>query len=409
MSDIYRALSQIKISKRINEASTSFTVTLKTPLDPDEYDTGSTLEYVITDNTLKEGHIAIQGIVETLDTDYTDNNKIWGLGGRDMGRLLVKQGYKLDSVDTETETASTYTVMELLEIILTNTGITIGRGQKQLNKVITLTTDGKAINRYCGSWTTKQDAINQLFAQYIRFSGAKQFKWYIDFAGQFRWFELNSNRGRTTYFFEDDTRIINFKPKKDATGILNDFIGYYGPEEDQTSVHLTSSTSITTYGLCPAEPITETNYTQAEMTERLQRELDQKSVPIYTASLELVGIHHIEPGTQIEFPNNAKYSDITWTVVDWSLNINENAQHTTSLGLSTDQSAISITNEFEAVQSIAKKEVNDAKAMTGIVTSVPTDGSSDRCNVWFSNAGGSGSGAVASVRNVSGDFRFVGT
>lgn len=407
MSDIYEALSQLKISKRINEAATNFTVTLKTPLDPDEYDTGSTLEYVITDNTLKEGHIALQGIVETLDTDYTDNNKIWGVGGRDMGRLLVKQGFKLDSVDIETETPTTYTVMELLESILTNTGITIGRGQKALNKIITLTNDGEATNRYCGSWNTKQDAINQLFAQYIRFSGAKQFKWYIDFAGQFRWFELSDRAGKT-YFFEDDDKILNFKPKKDATGILNDFTGYYGPEEDQTSIHLTNSTSITTYGLCPAEPITEHNYTQAEMTERLQRELDQKSVPIYTASLELEGIHHIEPGTQIEFPNNAKYDDVTWTVVDWGLNVNDNAKHTTSLGLSTDNSAISITNEFEAVQSIAKKEVNDAKAMAGIVTSVPTDGSSDRCNIWIGNAGGSGSGVVASVRNVSGDFKLVG-
>jgi hypothetical protein len=141
------------------------------------------------------------------------------------------------------------------------------------------------------------------------------------------------------------------------------------------------------------------------MTDRLNWELSRKCVPIYTATLELNGVHIIEPGSQIEFPNNAKYSSVTWTVVDWKLS-SENGKNTTTLGLSTDESAISLVNEYEAIQAIAKKEVQDNKAMTGIVTSV-SDGGSDRMNVWFANAGGNSSGVVASVRNLCGEFRSV--
>jgi len=395
MSDTIDVIKEFDISTRINEGLTSFNITFNTPLDPNEYVTGSAFEFVITNNTLDNEFVAITGIVESVERKSKDGNRIYGITGRDKGRLLIKQPFSLDS---DTTTPTTYTVEELLLLILSNTGITIGRGQTPLSKIITLTTNGEEVNRYCGSWSTKQEAINQLFAQYIRFSGAQQFRWHIDYGGNFRWFELNTDRGSKTYIFEDDDRLIDFTVKEDATNIINDVTGFYGEEEDQTSIHLTNTASITKYSLCIAAPITETNMTATEITEKLQKELDQKCVPIYTATLELDDFYSIEPGSQIEFPNDPYYSTITFTVVDWKATKSPDGSRRTTLNLTSDESVISIANEFDVIQATVKKEVADNRAMTGIITDIP-DGSSDRCNVWFSNAGGSGSGAVASVQS----------
>lgn len=397
MNDMYRALARITISKRINEASTSFTVQLKNPLDPDEYDTGETFEYTILDNTLPEGHAVISGLIETVDIDQKDGNKIWGLEGRDKGLKLTTSKYNVDATE---ENHTEHTVLEWLNLILEGTTITIGRGQVALSKIIKLTTDGQATNSFTGNWTTKEDAINHLFAQYIRFSGAKQFKWYVDLAGNFRWFELQSRQGSPLQFFENDNRVIDFKAKKTATGILNDFTGYYGQEEDQTSVHLQNTASITKYGLRPADPVTRTDYTQEEMTYYLQAELDRKSKEIYTGTLELAGMQLIETGTRLQFPDHGKYSGVVWTVVDQTFTI-EPGRITTSLGVSTDDSAISMTNDFDAVYAIAKKEVNDNKAVVAVVTNIPTSG--DRCDVWM--AGPEGSGVVVNIRNPGGNWR----
>jgi len=397
MNDIYRALARITISKRINEGSTSFTVQLKNPLDPDEYDTGETFEYTIIDNTLPEGHAVISGLIEDVDIDQKDNNKIWGLSGRDKGLELTTTKYSVDSTE---ENHTEHTVEEWLDLILEDTTITIGRGQAALSKVIKLTTDGQATNKFTGNWSTKEEAINQLFAQYIRFAGAKQFKWYVDFGGFFRWFELQTDRGVILQFFENDDRVLDFKAKKTARGILNDFTGYYGPEEDQTSIHLQNSASITKYGLRPADPITRTDFTADEMTYYLQSELDRKSKEIYTGTLELAGMVLIEPGIRLQFPDHGKYSGVVWTVVDQTFTI-EPGRITTTLGVSTDDSAISLTNDYDAVYAIAKKEVEDNKAVVAVVTNVPTSG--DRCDVWM--AGPEGSGVVVNIRNPGGNWR----
>jgi len=397
MNDIYRALARITISKRINEGSSSFNVQLKNPLDPDEYDTGETFEYTIIDNTLPEGHAVINGLIEDVDIDQKDNNKIWGLAGRDKGLELTTSKYTVDSTE---ENHIEHTVEEWLDLILDGTTITIGRGQVALSKVIKLTTDGQATNKFTGNWSTKEEAINHLFAQYIRFAEAKQFKWHVDFGGFFRWFELQSERGVVLQFFENDDRVLDFKAKKTAKGILNDFTGYYGPEEDQTSIHLQNTASRTKYGLRPADPITRTDFTADEMTYYLQSELDRKSKEIYTGTLELAGMVLIEPGTRLQFPDHGKYSGVVWTVVDQTFTI-EPGRITTSLGVSTDDSAISLTNDYDAVYAIAKKEVDDNKSTTGLVVSVPTTG--DRCDVWM--AGPEGSGVVVSVRNPGGNWR----
>lgn len=398
MSDITDIIKDFTISKRINEAATSFSITFNTSISPDEFATGETFEFTITDNTLYEGYTAISGIIEGIERDNKENNQIYKITGRDKGRLLLKQPYELDC---NTETPTLNNTIDILTSILTNTGITIGRGQKPLAETIYLTTDGTSKDRYCGSWNTKQDAINQLFNQYTRLSGASTFRWYIDVGGNFRWFELNTSRGNKEYIFNDDSRVLSFTVKEDATNIMNDITGFYGPEEDGTSVHIQNSTSITTYGLCYGQPVTETQMTQAEITTKLQREIDQKSVPIYSATLELDGFYDMEPGTQVLFPDDPYYDTTTFTIVDRTLK-GEPGKPRTTFNLTTDPNSISITNEFEVIQATAQKEVQDNKAQIGVVESVPSSG--DRFTALVA---GQGSQTSIPARNVGGQFLGV--
>lgn len=395
MSDTTDVIKSFDISNRINEGVTSFNITFATPLNPNEYVSGSTFEFVLSDITLDDEYLALIGIVETVERQSKDHNRIYAISGRDKGRLLTKQPF---SLDCDTENPRTYTVETLLNKILDGTGITIGRGQTELDKKILLSTNGEEVKRFCGSWNSKQEAINQLFSQYMRFSGANKFRWFIDYSGSFRWFETSFHeRLSNMYLFEDDERITNFTVKEDATGVQNYFVGFYGAEEDNTSVIVQDSTSISKFGKCYAEPITETDMSQDEITDKLNKELAQKKNAIYTASVEITGFYNIEPGTQIQFPNDPYYDEIKFTVTDWKVE-GTPSQPKTRINLTSDESAISIANEFDVISATANKAAKDNRATTGVVQKTGEDSGSDRCMVLI-NGGGSGQGSIVSVRN----------
>ena len=131
MSNTTDAVTTFTISKRIGEPSTNFSVSFSTPLDPDEYTTGEVLEWDITNPASKESYTRFSGIIESVDRDDTDNNKIYGISGRDKGRLLLRQPF----THTCTLTGTDYTVEEIIDLILANTGITRGEGQTVLGEL----------------------------------------------------------------------------------------------------------------------------------------------------------------------------------------------------------------------------------------------------------------------------------
>lgn len=132
MSSNTEAVTTFTLSKRIGEPATNFNVKFSNPLSPDEYATGEELELVIKNPASKEDHTRFTGIIETVDRDDSDNNKIYGISGRDKGRLLLRQPF------THTCTLTTgidYTVEEIIDLILANTGITRGEGQTVLGEI----------------------------------------------------------------------------------------------------------------------------------------------------------------------------------------------------------------------------------------------------------------------------------
>jgi len=232
------------------------------------------------------------------------------------------------------------------------------------------TSDG--VNTWCGRWENKVDAIKSLFNWYKRKSN-KTIRWYIDINGKFRWFEVGPRLGREV-IFGDDLRVISFNVQEDATNIVNDMTGTYGDSETGGTVHLTNNASIAKYGLCIDDTISDGNMDAAEMTAYLQWQLDNKSVPIYSATLTMIGYQDMEPGLQVQFPDDPYYDDKIFTVVDWTFTAThsegESPREQTTVNLTTDESVISLPNEFDVIRATAQSEADKVRSKVGTVSAV---------------------------------------
>lgn len=226
------------------------------------------------------------------------------------------------------------------------------------------------VNTWCGRWENKNDAIKSLFNWYKRKSN-KTIRWYIDINGEFRWFEVGPRLGREV-IFGDDFRVISFNVQEDATNIVNDMTGTYGDSETGGTVHLTNNASIAKYGLCIDDTISDGNMDETEMTAYLQWQLDNKCVPIYSATLTMWGFQDMEPGRQVRFPDDPYYGDKIFTVVDWTFTNNQNGEMTT-VNLTTDESVISLPNEFDVIRATAQSEADKVRSKVGTVSAVSGD------------------------------------
>ncbi len=376
MSKEKEVIKDFKISYRLNEATTNFQTTHSDPLSPDEYDTGKTFEFYVYDNTYDSDMIMITGIIEDVDMDGLNNNLIYGISGRDKGLALVTQPFSFPCTET---LGQQYSVEKLLELILKDTGIKMGRGATPLSKRVVLNTSENSYNRFCGSWNTKEEAINQLFSQYSKISGSKRFRWYINYAGYFRWFETDSERGGKEYIFYDDNRIINLTFKKSASSIINEISGTYGDEENGNHITMKNNSSIAIYGKRVGNDINQQKYTYAQLQAEIQRELNMKAWPIHTCKIVMEGMPIYEVGTQLKFPDNKKHKDKVFTITDYDIT-GTGGKIETSYNATTDESAISVPNEFDTIEATIEKKVNDAKLSVGVVTAIPNK-SDDQCVV----------------------------
>jgi len=369
----YNILKNSIITKRINEASTNFECYMSISLPPHAFLEGDEFEYNIYDATQDEFTV-VKGIIEDVGRSYADHGRVYKLTGRDKGRLFVKQPVALNCVETG---GVDYDYNDLLDMILVDTDVEVGRGQTPLRTDIkittTNTTDG---TRYCGQWNTKQEALNDLFESYRKQAGLKKFRWFIDFAGYLRWFEINSDRMGKKYIFKNDDNFLNFKPSGTCREVINVVTCRYGDESTGEIITLTDDPSINQFGKCISPTIiSDANLTRDQIIAKAQEELDQKKNPIYTGSLLLAGFNLYEPGTQIVFYDDDDYSGITFTVVDWTYNGWDNQ---TSMNLSSDETVVSKPNAAEHIRSVARYEVVRAMSDIAIVTSDPETSTNDR-------------------------------
>jgi prophage tail gpP-like protein len=118
-------ISEITIEKRINNASATFNITFKTPTAPTDFVVGKEFEFILTDGTQSDEFIVFRGMIESVKRDDKNQNRIYSVTGRDAGRLLTRQPFKLDC---ETTNARDYTYNEILNMIIEDTDLNIGRG-----------------------------------------------------------------------------------------------------------------------------------------------------------------------------------------------------------------------------------------------------------------------------------------
>lgn len=179
--------------------------------------------------------------------------------------------------------------------------------------------------------------------------------------------------GDLVYIFEDQDNVLDFQVVEDATNIVNDQTGYAGQNNEYTA-HITNNDSINKYGRCIGSDITESDMTQAQLNARVQLEIDQKSTPVYTATVKLRGFYDYEKGTQINFPNDPYYSNVNFTITDRTFHAEPTASGSgavySQFNLSTDESVISIVNEFDTIYATSKIEADKAKCQTGTVVAI---------------------------------------
>jgi len=245
-------------------------------------------------------------------------------------------------------------------------GTASGSGCQQAPTEETISTSS-VCDRWCGKWNTKEEALNSLFSLYRRKTG-KVIKWYVNWEGYLEWFEVGEREG-VEYFFKDTKPITTLKFTSDASNIKNYLTGSYGEGDAAGLVTVSNSSSITIYGKRVDDSFQDVCMDQTEMTAYLNKKLAILSVPVYNATVELVGFYHIEPGKQIVFPDDIKYSSKIWTVVDWNFS-DEGGNAKTTLNLTTDESVISLPNEFEIIQSTAQSEVDKSLPEAAVVTSI---------------------------------------
>lgn len=369
MSEIPRnqGIESFKITQRINDSLTSWSVNFLTTQTNTDFKTGKQFNISLFD-TISGRTALIGGRILKIGKTKKDNNKIYTFSGKDAGFALVTQPYNLDC---SLYANSTFSMETKLGHILNNTGITIGSGTPSFDKEILFHTIGNISGGFCGIYKTKKEAIDKLFKLYSQQAGTNKIRWYIDNQGKLHWFETGKNRGITLDINIEDPQIIDFSVEDNAENIVNDLTGY-GCDDSVVS-HQNNALSIAQHGLRIGDPLKDTNLkTMAEIRAKVAEELRQKSWPIYTAKLVIAGYYDINCGEQIQFKEDEDYPNTLFTLVQKDVD-GSPANVVTTLQFSTDESAIAPPTTTDVTQAIVKNAINSVKSDFGRIVDVSKD------------------------------------
>jgi len=393
---INQGIQKIQISKRYSDCNFSFVLTFIPPSNNNitpisTFDYGEEVQFNIADVGNPDGFSIVSGKVQKIKTDSKQNNIIQTVTGRSIGFLLTRQPFNWDCTIAK---GKSYTTEQLLEIILEDTGIKIGRGQTKLNHKIKYSTQGVDTGKFCGKFNNKKDAIDQLFAQYVHLSDSKKIRWFVDSGGYLRWFEILTDRTNKILFFKDDGYVKDNYIEGNAENIIND-ITVTGGDQSDIVVHLTDEYSIKKFGRQVGSPINNTKLrSSTEVEEVAQKELSQKSMPFYQATLELEKYYSIDSGQQVQFPDYPGHENRIFTVTDIDVT-EEPANVTTKVSLTTDETVISVVNEMDVIETVSAVQANGAKAIEAVCMGVDPN---DPTKILFK---AKGSDTVQSARTTS--------
>lgn len=368
MSERTQGIKDFKISTRIQDGLTSFSVNFLTPQKPSSLKTGEQFSITLFDTASPGQTTVLGGRIQKISRDTAAGGEIYAISGRDEGWFLVRNGYALDC---SLSSNNTFTAQDALDNILQDTNITTYGGGEDLSNT-TLHNNSFLSAGFCGMFTNKKEAINKLFKIYADQNGKNKIRWYIDSNSRLRWFETGKQRGSTTAFKLEDALVTSFKIEENAENIVNDLTGY-GCDEETIISHQQDNASIARFGLHKGDDIKDSKAkTVAEVAAKVSKELKQKAWPIYTANLTLKKYYDLNVGQQVRFIDDPDWSNIKFTCTQKDITGNP-ADITTTLTFSTDETAIAPPTDSEIVKAVADKAVNDNKAQLGKVVDIDDD------------------------------------
>lgn len=361
MSNVQKAISKFIIANRLTDPATNFNLDFKTALSPKRYITGDDISFSLGKVQSQAGYQVFKGQVQNIKRDRKAANQIYALSGRDLGLYFVKQPF----IWPATLSYDEYPFETILINILNYTGAKLGKGLS-LGSNPMMTTRGDETNSFSGEFKTKKEALDVLFDLYRSLEGLGKIRWHIDMAGNLNWFEVNSPKNERLKINENTPDIVSDTVTENAENIVNQLSGY-GCDSSTINATLQSEDSINRFGLQIGDNISDSNYTTVAMVqEKLKEELDQKAWPIYSGQIIFSKYIDIQPGTQIILEDDPDYSDILFTVVDTKIE-GSLANQSSTINFMSSDSAMSIVNDYEMIQSMINQSVRRLIPRKGVV------------------------------------------
>jgi hypothetical protein len=358
MSNTEQVISYFRIEDRINDPCTSFAIKLNTHVDPEEFETGVDISFQMTDTENPNDFEIHQGKIGIVGRNQVVDGKVYDITGRNAGNYLSRQNFIWNCTLTNPTLTAPLTILNL---ILQNTGISIGLGQT-FKSGIKLSNSPNDKGFFGGEFNPKWKALDMLFDAYSEAAGIKKCRWFIDSGNNLKWFEIGTNRGNIRTISNADD-IISIDIKKDATNIVN-YLEGYGGTDSTIKVILTDAESIKTYGRLEGDNIVDSSITtEAALRTKVQDELNIKSKPIYSGTIKFTGIFDYENGEQVQLIDDAKYSEVIFTVTG-IVKEGTSANPVTTLTVTTDESAIVPTNLAENIQAMIDKSAQNSTVAT---------------------------------------------
>ena len=196
--------------------------------------------------------------------------------------------------------------------------------------------------------------------------------WFVDNDGVLNIYDFEDKSTQSYISInKNNPRLVSVNFKDSITSIVNKQTGYYG-ENEEDSVTITDSDSISRYRIHECDDLPDSSMTYNEMRKELQSTIDRLAWPIYTVEFTLKRFVDVDIGQPL-YTDIEPGGGVLFIVSDVSIS-GSPAKDMTIISATTDPSVFSEEEEVEIIKTVALDAINDNNAVVGTVSSVLNDG-----------------------------------
>lgn len=371
MSDTAGIMS-LEITKRLNEPGTSFSLEYVADTTPAAFTTGNLVSFGLVNPSSPSSLYMCKAYILNLEKSRSVASTHYTLTGTDVGYYLGRQPFSLDcSINNE----KLITSNQLITLILQDTNINISRRHTQSGYGIrhfNLSNKYGETPWFCGKFSTKRDALDYFYRIYAGVMGKPRYHWYVDMAGDLRWFHTTGYHKHVDLVLHDnDERLVDYTITENAENIINDLWGYAG-EDSEHKVHYRDQRSVDQYGLLCGDDVNDSTMSQAQMNLEVKRQLSLHSAATFTLQATLKNYPLLQPGMRVRFPDDTDLGGKTLIVNETSIH-GSPTDYNLTFTATNDQTVLNQPNTFEVMKAVAQKVVDDNKAEVGTVKEIDED------------------------------------